>query len=310
MILGVPFMRNVYTVMAYTVPQPDGSFPPGDTSSSPSSVSDSDADPLRPRLGLMSLTDPTQALSEFNTVRVLQQPLSSDPNKTTFSDSALDGKKLSVGIIVLISLLAFFAFCCGMFLIRWLLYRRRFKRERERERSEGWMDDKRELAYQLSGRGSSEFGGGMPSEDTLRAMRYEAYMKKERTMSSYSSRSQTTPDQDQDCLGDFGVVGHKDGELWNGDTLVGPNIVPMIPPPTTASLRSSRHSRSSSDPERLKLHQRTSSEMPTPHQRLTSIATPLLAEHHLSQHDDDDEDDVQHHVPYRDHDEDNTHRQG
>lgn len=303
MILGVPFMRNVYTVMAYTAPNPDGTFPPLSGS----------LDSLRPRLGLMSLTDPATALDEFNTVRVLNEPLSGT-STTSNNDPQTGGKKLSVGIIVLIALLSFFALCCGLFLIRWLMYRKKFKQERDRDRQAGLADDKRELAYQLAHRGSGEFTG-MPSEDTLRAMRYEAYVKKERTASaSFSSRTQATPDQ----MDEFGArnLGHD----WNGDTLIDAPHAPHTPPPVVTtlndspnnSLRSSMHSRTSSSPERYRLglpgHQRTPSEMPTAHQRKSSIATPLLSDdphnhQHSSPHDDDDHN----HAPYRDHDDD-THR--
>lgn len=264
-------MRNVYTVMAYTLPNPDGSFSPVNTSGI-------GMQPVRPRLGLLSLTDPTTALDEFNTVRVLNQPLTADGSTSATGSHSAGGKKLPVGIIVLIALLGFFALCCALFLIRWLMYRKRYKEERERDRQEALTDDKRALAYQLARRGSSDLTG-MPNEDTLRAMRYEAYIKKERTM-SYSSRSQSTPDQ----VDEFGVH-----EEWNDDTLVSGARPPH-------SVHSSRHSRSSSSPERIRHHQRTPSELPNAHQRTTSIATPLLDQPHPS-HDDDNQ-------PYQD----NTHR--
>lgn len=264
MILGVPFMRNTYTVMAYTLPNHDGSFSPVNTSV--------DMQPIQPRLGLMSLTDPTNALDEFNTVRVLNQPLTADGGGTSTSHIHAGGKKLSVGIIVLIALLGFFALCCVLFLARWLVYRRMYKKQRERDRQEGLSDDKRALAYQLARRRSSELVG-MPDEDTLRAMRYEAYMKKERAM-SYSSRNQNGPDQ----LDEFGVNGG-----WNDDTLV----AGARSSPTSNSLRSSKHSRSNSSPERSR-HQRTPSEMPDVHQRTTSVATPLLDSSHPTHDDDDD----------------------
>ncbi|KAJ3554178.1 hypothetical protein NP233_g12479 [Leucocoprinus birnbaumii] len=289
MILGVPFMRNVYTVMAYDVPFPNGTFP----------IANASVNTVQPRLGLMSLTDPSTALSEFNTVRVLNQPLSGG-SVSSNTGAQTSGKKLSVGIIVLIALLGFFTLCCALFVIRWLLYRKKFKQQRDRDRREGLTDDKRELAYQLAHRSSAEYSG-MPSEDTLRVMRYEAYTKKERTASaSFSSRlSQPTPDE-------FGVH----NQDWNDDTLVQPRSPPSPPPAVTTlnespnnSLRSSRHSRTSSSPERYRLglpgHQRTPSELPTPHQRTTSIATPLLSDGPQSRHDEDD------HTPYHD---DDTHR--
>src|ERR1700744_3114472 len=52
LILGVAFLRNVYTVMAYDVPNASGQFPPNGNGSV-------DANP---RLGLLSLTNSTQAM--------------------------------------------------------------------------------------------------------------------------------------------------------------------------------------------------------------------------------------------------------
>lgn len=271
-------MRNVYTVMAYTVPNDDGSFSPVGTPAV-------GMQPIRPRLGLMSLTDPTSALEEFNKVRVLNQPLSSTgggAGSTSPAHSPTEGKKLSVGIIVLVALLSFFALCCALFLVRWLFYQRRYKKNRDRDRQEVLTDDKRALAYQLARRGSSELTG-MPSEDTLRAMRYEAYIKKERTM-SYSSSSRN---RNSDFADEFGVV----NGVLNDDTLVAAAATAEArAPPSTRSLPSSRHSRNNSSPERSR-HQRTPSETPDSHQRTTSIGTPLLDDsgHLAHQGDDDDE---------------------
>ncbi|KAF8805892.1 acid protease [Phlegmacium glaucopus] len=131
MILGVPFLRNVYTVMAYTNPDADGSFVPLNSSNQT----------ITPRLGLLSLTDPAIALEEFNTVRVLNQPISDGAGSSGNSSSSapgggsasnstvsLGGKKLSVGIVVLIGLLSFFALCCVLFAIRWFTFRRKYRR--------------------------------------------------------------------------------------------------------------------------------------------------------------------------------------
>ena len=124
-ILGVPFLRSVYTVMAYTAPNANGSFSPVDGSNQT----------ISPRLGLLSLTNPTVALQEFNTVRVLDQPISGgnssagsasrSPSNSTVS---LGGKKLSVGIVVLIGILSFFVLCCVLFAIRWIMFRRKYRK--------------------------------------------------------------------------------------------------------------------------------------------------------------------------------------
>lgn len=128
MVLGVPFMRSTYTVMAYDQPDSEGRFPNMTAS----------AAIIRPRLGLMGLTDPTVALQEFNTVRVMNQPLSPGSNQAngggsssgsgsgSGSTSTQGGKKLSVGIEVLIGILGFFGLCFLLFGARWLYARRAY----------------------------------------------------------------------------------------------------------------------------------------------------------------------------------------
>ena len=125
-VLGVPFLRNVYTVMAYTAPNGNGSFAPVNGSNQT----------ITPKLGLLSLTNPTIALEEFNTVRVLDQPISGGNNSSggpagespSSSTVNLGGKKLSVGIVVLIGILSFFALCCVLFVARWSMFRRRYRK--------------------------------------------------------------------------------------------------------------------------------------------------------------------------------------
>jgi hypothetical protein len=124
-ILGVPFLRNVYTVMAYTAPHANGSFP---------AVNGSNLT-ITPRLGLLSLTNSTIALEEFYTVRVLNQPISGGnssggsagdtPSSPTVS---LGGKKLTVGIVILIGIMSFFGFCCVLFFARWFMFRRKYRK--------------------------------------------------------------------------------------------------------------------------------------------------------------------------------------
>ena len=124
-ILGVPFLRNVYTVMAYTTPNANGSFTPVN----------GDNQTITPRLGLLSLTDPTIALEEFYTVRELNQPISggnssggSTAGSSGNSTVNLGGKKLPVGIVVLIGILSFFALCCVLFVTRWFMIRRTYRK--------------------------------------------------------------------------------------------------------------------------------------------------------------------------------------
>ena len=117
LVLGVPFLRNVYAVLA-TSP-PNTTFP-----SSPQNQSSSS-----PRLGLISLTDPTTALAEFHNVRVLGQPLDGGGSSPRSSPQVTVGKKLSVGITVLIGIVGFFVACGVLFGVRWWVLRRRFRRE-------------------------------------------------------------------------------------------------------------------------------------------------------------------------------------
>ena len=62
MILGVPFLRSTYTVMAFDQPSSDGSFPPN-------SADVNRVESVRPRLGLLHLNYPAVAADEFDQVR-------------------------------------------------------------------------------------------------------------------------------------------------------------------------------------------------------------------------------------------------
>ncbi|KAI0028836.1 aspartic peptidase domain-containing protein, partial [Vararia minispora EC-137] len=114
-ILGVAFLRNIYMVMAFDEPGSDGLFP---------NASGQDA---RPHLGMLGLTNITQALDEFNTVRVLGQPLTSQ-NGPASSTAAGSGHGLSVGVKVVIGLLAFIGLCAVLFGAFFLFLRRRYQR--------------------------------------------------------------------------------------------------------------------------------------------------------------------------------------
>ncbi|KAF8875284.1 aspartic peptidase domain-containing protein [Infundibulicybe gibba] len=201
MILGVPFMRNVYSVMAYTPPTTNGTFIANDTDVSPS---------INPRLGLLGLTDPTVALDEFNRVRVLNQALDppSSGSATTSGDS---GKKMSVGIIVLIGLVGFFGLCFALFALRYFLTKRRWKRAAARDLG----DTKEGLGGYQERR--------QPTEDQLRAARFEAYMQKERINSSYTASSDRTQVVDPDPDPGDGELGFKrksETDPWDPATAV------------------------------------------------------------------------------------------
>lgn len=241
MILGVPFMRNVYTVMAYTEPNDDGSFTNG-TDVDPDAVDL----PLRPRLGLLSLTDPTKALEEFKTVRVLNQPLDTNSNGTSGGSTAGSagdaGKKISVGIIVLIALMGFFALCFSLFFLRWFLTKRKYRGHGAGAAvggAESEYGDKKAggAAYMLARRYSrGSLDGredGLPTEDELRRARYEEYMRKERIASQYSASTGRTqvvdlspaPDgelgfksKQKDADGTRGLVSGDLDDVWDPST--------------------------------------------------------------------------------------------
>ena len=114
MILGVAFLRNVYTVMAYDAPNSHGVFPANNGSAN-----------LQPRMGLLSLTNATRAMQEFNNVRILNEPLSSG-NSDSPSGASSRGKS-SVGIDVLLALVGIIVACVALFGLRWFHVRRRYR---------------------------------------------------------------------------------------------------------------------------------------------------------------------------------------
>ena len=188
-VLGVPFMRNVYTVMAYSTPNNNGSF---------TALNNSDQNNgglpqnITPMLGLMSLTNATKALQEFHNVRVLNQPMDGGPN-TSSHGRDMGEKKLSVGIIVLIGLLSFLGLCGVLFVSRWFILRRA---ERKGKVEDPQSTDHDKVAYMLTRTSPSrrERAAGIDSdgfsEDELRKMRFEAYMRKEnKKISSRSTMS-------------------------------------------------------------------------------------------------------------------------
>jgi hypothetical protein len=141
-VLGVPFMRNVYAVMAYSSPNSNGSF----TAANNTNQKDGGlSQTITPRLGLMSLTDPTKALQEFHSVRVLNQPIDGGLNTSSHgapSTVNVGEKNMSVKIIVLLGLLSFLGLCGGLFALRWFLLRRA-----EESRSSSINTRQRESVY-------------------------------------------------------------------------------------------------------------------------------------------------------------------
>ena len=161
MILGVAFLRNVYTVMAYDVPNVTGLFPPNGDG----------REELSPRLGLLGLTNATKALQEFNNVRLLNQPLTTGEGGNTPSSGpvvAARSGKLSVGVDVLLGIVGFIGACAALFGLRWFLVRRRLRRTGPRPGGAANAEnDKRGGEYQLAHRTSSSSGSA--GSDPVRA---------------------------------------------------------------------------------------------------------------------------------------------
>lgn len=172
MILGVPFLRNTYTVMAYKPPNDDGSFG-GDTSS----------DGIHPRLGLLGLTDPKIALQEFNTVRVLNEPLPSATSNGESNSKTTSGKKMSVGINILIGLVGFFGACIVLFVIWWFLIKRRAVRA---ETGNGGEKTISFAPYRLARRQSNPSLDNPSSMSTLRSSRVDDIKKNDMAELGYN----------------------------------------------------------------------------------------------------------------------------
>ena len=156
-ILGVAFLRNVYTVMAYDAPNASGQFPPNGNGSMV----------LNPRIGLLNLTNATRALQEFNNVRVLNQPMTSgEGGSTPSSGPVADTRsgKLSVGVDVLLGLVGVIAVCAALFGLRWFFVKRRLHRNGLFGVASDAANDKRGgVVYQLAHRSSSSDSGSNPA---------------------------------------------------------------------------------------------------------------------------------------------------
>jgi hypothetical protein len=184
-ILGVAFLRNVYTVMAYDVPNASGQFPPNGNGS----------EDANPRLGLLSLTNVTQALQEFNNVRVLNQPLSSGGNTPSSGRSDAKSGKLSVGVDVLLGLIGVIAGCAALFGLRWFFVKRQLRRTGPLLglSSDAGADKRGGVAYQLAHRSSSSSSGSVSGADP-------AHIR----TSLAGNSARTFVAQDDEVFGEFG----------------------------------------------------------------------------------------------------------
>ncbi|KZV61527.1 acid protease [Peniophora sp. CONT] len=114
LILGVPFLRNTYTVLAYDQPYSNGTFP------------NATGTDTNPHLGIMNLLNVTKAMEQFEQVRVQGKPLTgSYPTAAGTSEEETHG--LSVGIKVLIGILCFLGLCALLFGGGFFLMRRRWR---------------------------------------------------------------------------------------------------------------------------------------------------------------------------------------
>ncbi|ESK96523.1 aspartic peptidase a1 [Moniliophthora roreri MCA 2997] len=224
MILGVPFVRNVYMVMAYQVPNTNGSFPDLRTPDNAGPILPSNSE-YRPRLGLQALTDPEVAMYEFKRVRVDGLPLVGGPGNGA-TDTNGEGKKhLSVGLGVLFGLIGFIFLCFGMFGLRWCLAKRKYSKSAGGPDSTSvrdfgaasdagatalgsgvaasglfgwWKREKRTKKSYEKGLGDYELAMRKPSddlpphEDILRRKKFEEYMRRERMTSDYSMSTART----------------------------------------------------------------------------------------------------------------------
>lgn len=135
LILGVPFLRNAYTVFQY----------------SSEIGTNSDEDQAFPQFGLLSLTDPATAISEWRSVRLDHVPLTQPaPGGSSFTGNH-PGKKLSVGIEVLLGLIGFFALCGILFIGRWFLLRRKHASNNKASTTQEAYPHDSDLARALAG---------------------------------------------------------------------------------------------------------------------------------------------------------------
>jgi len=185
MILGVPFMRNVYTVLAYEPPPFNTSVYAG----------------IDPTLGLLGLTNITLALEEFNNVRVLNQPLSGAPSNQITQSS---GGKLSVGLEVLIGLAGFFALCFILFGLKWLIARRQWKKQGVTDLDGVHVGEDEYKPYQLTRRNSQCSEEGGPPMSTLRTLAFGSYAGRKEKLSEYTvDSSRTHVELDPNAVGQF-----------------------------------------------------------------------------------------------------------
>ncbi|KAK0205145.1 acid protease [Desarmillaria ectypa] len=212
MILGVPFLRNVYMVLGFNGAV--GTNGKGDNSGY--------------QLGLMGLTEPGVAMSEFNTVRVEGMALDGASGPSAKSSSS-NGGGIKIGYAALIGVGSFFGLAFLMFgLWRWTMWKREqnqinrgtdgnsaiemavvmtLGRGESKPKKQSWWGRLRNGKY---GPGAYELADLEISEDEKRRQKFEAYMRRterERVLSEYTVNSDITKVGDYDgWKGEFGEL--------------------------------------------------------------------------------------------------------
>ena len=214
MIFGVPFLRNVYTVLAHDAPLANGSFNTR-AERDPRSIQ------ILPRLGLISLTDPEVAMDEFHTVRVLGKPLSSAgvPDGQSSSGGA-SSHGLSVGLKILLGLIGAFALALFLFAVRFWWQRRRWNKSLEKVSqldagtgSDGENPAESPSDVPLDRVRSEATGSGGLTPAQLRELKLDEFMSRKGVHSTYTvdtSQTKVEPDgqdhAEEMLVDEFGLV--------------------------------------------------------------------------------------------------------
>ncbi|EJD04408.1 acid protease [Fomitiporia mediterranea MF3/22] len=284
-ILGVPFLRNVYTVMAYEPISVGGIVGNG------AAATKTKRAPISPMLGLLNMTNPTTAMDEFNTVRVLNEPLQGSKKALNTSHG------LSIGLKVLFALIGFVVLIGALFGARWLYARRRDRRAAAALRRRGngnenegagdyALNDKDAFAlaaYNLQPFRSHSF---VPSEDTQRTLadptarldkKYDSINAKGRNSNSDEEfgfkRSKKSDDSDR---GEERAVPKIGDEGWDGHTSW-IDSYSEYQPPLLGEWRPPAHERSYSTSSVQSVHAPSSPLLSTSHAR-NSTLTPVPLE--------------------------------
>lgn len=209
--LGIPILRNMYSVLDYDTLNAAGVFPSNTGARSR----------VQPWLGPMQVMDPTTATAECQQVRILRQLITSDSGSGSTSTGlvqSLPKKGLSVGIEVLIGLVGSFGLCFAFFRARFVYMMRKWLAETHADagpRDSTIGTDSKEGSYLLNERRygpvSSKSRSSVPSEDKLR-MKHHQY-KRRRDMGSFYPDSATTRVSDNDAVVDeLGALNAKASE--------------------------------------------------------------------------------------------------